>query len=89
MPDTTTRWNVLVSREIDIAVHSSLAQRGMKRGDLSKFIEDAVRWRVLDQTAAEARAGFADLSPGAIEALANEALAVVRQARKAPPPKAR
>ncbi len=33
----------------------------MKKGDLSKFIEDAVKWRVLDQTMVEARAGFADL----------------------------
>ena len=53
--DTTTRWTVSVSKDTDIAVRSFLAQRGMKKGDLSKFIEDAVKWRVLDQTMAEAR----------------------------------
>ena len=54
----------------------------MKKGDLSKFIEDAVKWRVLDQTMAEARAGFADLPADAVETLAEEAVTAVRQARK-------
>ena len=90
MPDdATTRWTVSVSRDTDIAVRSFLAQRGMKKGDLSKFIEDAVKWRVLDQTMAEARAGFADLPSDAVEVLADEAVAAVRQVRKMPPPKAR
>ncbi len=89
MPDdATTRWTVSVSRDTDIAVRSFLAQRGMKKGDLSKFIEDAVKWRVLDQTMAEARAGFADLVPEAVEALADEAVTAVRQARKVRTPKA-
>ena len=81
--DATTRWTVSVSRDTDIAVRSFLAQRGMKKGDLSKFIEDAVKWRVLDQTMAEARAGFADLPPDAVEALVDEAVTAVRKARTA------
>ena len=84
MPDdTTTRWTVSVSRDTDIAVRSFLAQRGMKKGDLSRFIEDAVKWRVLDQTIAEARAGFADLPPDAVEALADETVTAVRKAHTA------
>ena len=81
MPDDNTRWTVSVSKQTDIAVRSHLAQRGMKKGDLSRFIEDAVRWRVLEQSLAEARHGFADLSPEEIEALAEEAVAAARQAR--------
>ena len=89
MPDDTfTRWTVSVSRDTDIAVRSFLAQRGMKKGDLSKFIEDAVKWRVLDQTMAEARSGFADMPTDAVEALAEEAVTAVRQPRKATTPKA-
>ena len=89
MPDTpVTRWTVSVSRDTDIAVRSFLAQRGMKKGDLSKFIEDAVKWRVLDQTMAEARAGFADLPPDDVEALVDEAVTAVRRTRKAAPAKA-
>ena len=90
MPDDATiRWTVSVSRDTDIAVRSFLAQRGMKKGDLSKFIEDAVKWRVLDQTMAEARAGFADLPADAVEALADEAVAAGRRANKAPTIKGR
>ena len=78
--DTTTRWTVSVSRDTDIAVRSFLAQRGMKKGDLSKFTEDAVRWRVLDQTMAEARGNFADMAPEALECLLDEAVTATRQA---------
>ncbi len=78
--ETTIRWTVPVSKETDIAVRSFLAQRGMKKGDLSKFIEDAVKWRVLDQTMAEARGKFADMSPDALESLIEEAAAAARQA---------
>ena len=61
----------------------------MRKGDLSKFIEDAVRWRSLDQTVAQAHAGFADLPSDAVEALADEAVTAVRRARRASAPKAR
>jgi phage I-like protein len=72
------RWTIKVSRETDIAVRSFLAQRGYKKGDLAKFIEDAVRWRVLDKTVAEIKAKNAALSPEAIESAIDEALAAVR-----------
>jgi hypothetical protein len=77
--DNTTRWTVTVSKDTDIAVRSFLAQRGLKKGDLSKFIEDAVKWRVFDQTLAETRGAFADLTPEAGQALIDEATAAVRQ----------
>lgn len=81
MPDdNTTRWTVSVSKETDIAVRSFLARRGMKKGDLSKFIEEAVKWRVLDQTMAEARSQFADMPPEQAEALIDEAVAATRKA---------
>jgi hypothetical protein len=80
MPSDTTRWTVSVSKETDIAVRSFLAQRGMKKGDLSKFIEDAVKWRVLDQTMAEARGKFSDLAPDDLERLLEEAVSSTRQA---------
>ena len=78
----TTRWTVSVSRETDIAVRSFLAQRGLKKGDLSKFIEEAVKWRVLDQTMAEARSRFADLPPAEMDALIEEAVAAARQGQR-------
>ncbi len=36
------RWNVTVSDETDRMVRVVLASRGGKKGDLSKFIEEAV-----------------------------------------------
>jgi hypothetical protein len=74
-----------VSRDTDITVRSFLAQRGMKKGDLSKFIEEAVKWRVFDQTLAEARSKFADMPPEELEVLIDEAVAATRAAN---PPKA-
>ena len=52
--------------------------KGMKKGDLSKFIEEAVRWRLLDLTLEEIRNGFADLSESAAMDLADEAVAWAR-----------
>ena len=65
-----TRWTVSVSRNTDIAVRSFLAQRGMKK---------AVKWRVLDQTVAEARGKFADMDPEELDALIDEAVTAARQ----------
>ena len=76
--EDTTRWTVTVSKETDIAVRSLLAQRGLKKGDLSKFIEEAVKWRVFDQTLTEVRSRFDDLEPGALQDLIDEATESVR-----------
>lgn len=73
-----TRWNLSIAKDTDLAVRTFLAQTGFKKGDLSRFVEDAVRWRVLDQTMLEARQGFADLSEREVETLAEEALASAR-----------
>ena len=78
MSTDMTRWTVSVSRETDITVRSFLAQRGMKKGDLSRFIEEAVRWRVFDRTMAEAQSGFADMEPDALEDLIDEAMTATR-----------
>jgi hypothetical protein len=76
--DALTRWTVSVSRNTDIEVRTFLAQRGMKKGDLSKFIEEAVKWRVLDQTIAEAQARFADLPADTLQTTIDEAVAAAR-----------
>ena len=77
--EATTRWTVSVSRDTDISVRDFLARRGMKRGDLSRFIEDAVKWRVLDQTMAEARGKFADLSVEDLDSLIDDAVTSSRR----------
>lgn len=79
--DESIRWTVKVSKDTDVAVRTFLAQRGLKKGDLSKFIEDAVRWRVYDETVREARAKNAHVSSKEIEAAIDEAVAAVRAER--------
>jgi hypothetical protein len=75
------RWTVKVSKDTDISVRTFLAQRGGKKGDLSKFIEDAVRWRVFEQTVSAAKARNANVPLRDIESAVDEALAAVRAER--------
>lgn len=48
-----TRWTLIVSEKTDRAVRTYLARTGGKKGDLSRFVDDAVRRRVLDLTVRE------------------------------------
>ncbi len=82
--DDAVRWTVRVSKETDVAVRTFLARRGMKKGDLAKFIEEAVRWRVLDQTVAETKKRNAGASSKEINAAIDEALLEVRAERFGP-----
>jgi hypothetical protein len=77
----TVRWSLVISKETDIALRSYLAQHGMRKGDLSKFVEDAVRWRVLDKTVAETKTANANVPPEEIEAAIIEAVEAVRSER--------
>jgi hypothetical protein len=82
--DESIRWTVKVSKDTDVSLRTFLAQRGGKKGDLSKFIEEAVRWRVLEQTVAETKARNANAPLREIELAIDEALAAVRAERFAP-----
>ena len=72
------RWTVKVSKETDVSLRSFLAQRGMKKGDLSKFIERAVQKEVFAQTVAEVQARNSKVSVAKIEAEIDDALRQVR-----------
>lgn len=76
--DETVRWTVRVSKETDVALRSFLAREGLRKGDLSKFIEEAVRWRVLDRTVSAVKARNADAPPESIESAIDDALAEIR-----------
>jgi len=45
-----TRWNLVVSDETDRSVRSYLARTGGEKGDLSKFVDEAVRKAVFHNT---------------------------------------
>ncbi len=80
----TVRWTLTVSKETDIALRTYLAQRGLKKGDLSRFVEDAVRWQVFQRTVKEARARNAGMPAKEVTAAIDEALASVRAERFRP-----
>jgi putative PIN family toxin of toxin-antitoxin system len=44
------RWNIKVSKNTDLTLRTFLGSQGMKKGNLSKFIKDAVRWHVVLDT---------------------------------------
>ncbi|MGD1097096.1 MAG: ribbon-helix-helix domain-containing protein [Bryobacteraceae bacterium] len=74
----TTRLTITWSKEADHALRTFLGSRGMKKGDLSKFIEEAVRWRIFHQTVRESREAFADVSPAELQKMIDEAVEDVR-----------
>ncbi len=77
----SVRWNVAVSAETDQALRIFLASRGQgRKGDLSRFIEDAVRERVFKETAQAVKEQNMDAKPEEIEAAVAEALAWSRKA---------
>jgi hypothetical protein len=81
MEDDGVRWSVKVSKSTDRSLRTYLAQKGLKKGDLSKFIEDAVRWRVFHQTIEDTKARNANVPQEEIDAAIDEALTAVRAER--------
>ena len=77
-----TRWNLKVSRETDISLRTLLAERGGKKGDLSRFVEDAVNRVVLIEMLRDNWERNKDLDPAEVEKMVEEELAEVRRARR-------
>ena len=69
-----TRWTIKVSVETDRDLRTYLAQRGLKKGDLSKFVEEAVREQLFRSALVETRAANRDLSEDEVTALVDEAV---------------
>lgn len=72
------RWTISVSPETDRALRGFLGAQGTKKGDLSKFVEDAVRWRMLDRTVQVIKDRNEDIAAELLEALIDEAVREVR-----------
>ncbi len=71
-------WTVMVTKDTDVSLRAFLAQRGMKKSDLSKFIEQAVQKAVFSQTVVDVEARNVDISDNEIDASINDALRQVR-----------
>ncbi|SCC93022.1 conserved hypothetical protein [Thiomonas sp. X19] len=74
------RWNVAVSADTDQALRLFLASQGRgRKGDLSHFIEEAVRARILAMSAEQAKAANAQVSAQNLEAIVREAVQWARE----------
>jgi hypothetical protein len=82
MEEEAVRWNIKVSKETDLTLRTYLGSQGMKKGDLSKFIEEAVRWRVFDRTVQGIKEHNADTDPGELQALIDNSVREVRMERR-------
>lgn len=76
------RWNIKVSKETDLALRTFLGAQGMKKGDLSKFIEEAVRWRVFHCTVQDIKLRNANIAPGELQRIIDDAVREVRATRR-------
>jgi hypothetical protein len=47
---SNTRWSVVVPEDTDRALRSYLARKGTKKGDLSRFVDEAVLSRLFELT---------------------------------------
>jgi hypothetical protein len=74
-----TRWSLKVSRETDIALRTLLASRGVRKGDLSRFVEAAVNREVLRETVRDIREANAAADPGEVDRLVADAVDEVRE----------
>jgi hypothetical protein len=83
MKEEAVRCSLKVSKETDLTLRTFLGSQGMKKGDLSKFIEEAVRWHVLRRTVQDIRARNTDAYPDEIQRIVDEALSEVRAERRA------
>ena len=81
--EEAVRWNIKVSKETDLALRTFLGSQGAKKGDLSKFIEEAVRWRVFHRTVQDIQANNADTDPDELQGVIDEAVREVRDERRA------
>ena len=74
-----TRWTLVIPEKTDRLLRTHLAMRGAKKGDLSKFVDKAVRQTLFRETAAGIKDRNADADADVIEAAIDEAIQTARE----------
>jgi Ribbon-helix-helix domain len=80
MPESI-RWTIKVSPDTDLSLRTFLGAKGMKKGDISRFVEDAVRWRMLDRTVQGIKDRNQDIPPADLDTIIDRAVSTVRASR--------
>ena len=76
----TVRWNIAVSPDVDQSVRMFIAaQGGGRRGDLSRFIEEAVRAYLFERAVEQAKAATAGMEEDELNDLIDEAVQWARE----------
>lgn len=68
-----TRWTLSIPEETDRTVRTYLARTGLKKGDLSKFVDQAVRRQVFALIIKDVKGRNADADPEQLAELIEEA----------------
>ena len=69
-----TRWNLVISDDTDRSVRSYLARTGGEKGDLSRFVDRAVRQAIFRETLESVWQRNRELTPVETQALADSEL---------------
>lgn len=76
----TVRWNIAVPSDVDQSVRMFIAARGGgRKGDLSRFIEEAVRAYLLESAVDQAKRASADMNETELTDLIDEAVQWARE----------
>lgn len=76
----TVRWNIAVSPDVDQSVRMFIAaQGGGRRGDLSRFIEEAVRAYLFERAVEQAKAATTGMEEDELNDLIDEAVQWARE----------
>ncbi len=73
-----TRWSLVVDENTDRNLRAYLGQQGAKKGDLSKFVEEAVQQRLFNDTVNAVKFRNAELDQDIILNTVNEVVEAVR-----------
>ena len=79
MEQGAVRWNIKVSKKTDLTLRNFLGSQGARKGDLSKFIEEAVRWRVFHRI----KARNAATAPDELQRIIDDAVREIRDEKRA------
>ncbi|MEM8867901.1 MAG: ribbon-helix-helix domain-containing protein [Verrucomicrobiota bacterium] len=76
-----SRWTVVIPEKTNRMVRTHLAMRGAKKGDLSKFVDHAVRQTLFRETVDSIKERNAEKQTDLIESAITEAIDWARETR--------
>jgi hypothetical protein len=83
MASTATRWNLVISTDTDVNLRQFLASRGGgRKGDLSKFVQEAVDARIFQLRVAGIKAANTGIPADELQTAVDEAVRAVRAERR-------